>query len=101
MPAWAEVLRDGTIGREETLGVAGGLKPLHAPLSLACGLVRVFCPVVEIAMLAMLYPREQLSLSSSVALELIGDEHPRYVPQALEQLAEELLCGLLIPAALD
>jgi hypothetical protein len=52
-------------------------------------------------MLAMFHPREQLSLSSSVALQLIGDEHPRHVRQALEQLAEELLCGLLIPAALD
>ena len=41
MPARAEVLRDRTKGSKETLSVAGGLKPLHMPLPLAGGLVRV------------------------------------------------------------
>ena len=56
MPARAEVLRDGSIGCEETLGVTGGLNPLHAPLTLTDRLVRVLCPVIEGAMLAMFYP---------------------------------------------
>jgi hypothetical protein len=47
--------------------------------------------VVEIAMLAMFHPREQLPLGRAGALQLIGDEHPRHGGQALEQLAEELL----------
>jgi len=58
MLAWAEVLRDGTIGREETLSVARGFEPLHASLPLAGGLVRVLRAVVEIAMLAMFHPWE-------------------------------------------
>jgi len=84
MPARAEVLCDGTIGREETLGLARGLKPLHAPLPLTGRLVRVLCTIIEIPVLAMFHPRENLSLCSCVALQLIGDEHPRHVPQALE-----------------
>ena len=48
MPARAEVLRNRTIGGEETLSVARGLKPLHAPLALTSGLVRVLCTIIEI-----------------------------------------------------
>ena len=48
MPAWVEVLRDGTIGGKETLGMDRGLKPLHAPLALTSGLVRVLCTIIEI-----------------------------------------------------
>src|SRR5206468_3390508 len=54
--------------RKETLGLSGRLKPLHAPLPLACGLVRVLCAVIQIAMLAMFHPREHLPLGSTVAL---------------------------------
>ncbi len=48
MSGWVEVLGDGTIGGEETLSVARGLKPLHAPLALTSGLVRVLCTIIEI-----------------------------------------------------
>ncbi len=67
MPARAEVLRDGTIGREEALGLAGGLEPLHAPLPLAGGLVRVLGAIIEITMLPMFHPWEELSFCRSVA----------------------------------
>ena len=53
MSTWAEMLRDGTIGREEPLGVARGLEPLHATLALAGGLVGVLYAIIEIAMLTM------------------------------------------------
>src|SRR2546427_6162249 len=52
-------------------------------------------------MLAMFHPRGLLSLSGSIALQFIGDDHSRHVGQSFEQLAEKLLCGPLIPAALD
>jgi hypothetical protein len=52
-PARAEGLGDGTIGGEETLGVAGGLKALHTPLPLAGRLVGVLRAIVEIPMLSM------------------------------------------------
>ena len=52
MPARTEMLGDGTIGCEETLGVTWGLKPLHVALPLAGGLVRVLRTIVEIPVLA-------------------------------------------------
>ena len=75
MPARAEVLRDGTIGREEALGLAGGLEPLHAPLPLAGGLVRVLGAIIEITMLPMFHPWEELSFCRSVAPQ--GQRTPR------------------------
>jgi hypothetical protein len=54
MPPRAAVLGHGPVGREEAPGVTRGLKPLHAPLPLAGGLVRVFCPIAEVAVLSML-----------------------------------------------
>ena len=79
MPTRTEVLGDGPIGGEEPLGVAGRLKPLHASLALAGGLMRVLCTVIEIAMLAMFHPWQDLALGGSVALEFIGDDHARDV----------------------
>jgi hypothetical protein len=100
MSARAEVLGDGTIGREETLGLARGFEPLHTLLPLTGGLVRVLRAIIQRPVLAMFHPREDLSLGGSVALEFIDNDHARYVRQALEELAEELLCCLLIPAVL-
>ena len=100
MPARAEVLRDRTIGCEETLSVAGGLKPLHMPLPLACGLVRVLRAIIQVAMLPMFHAREEFSLGGAVALEFVGHDHARYIGQALKQLTEELLGRPLISAAL-
>ena len=79
MPARAEVLRDGTIGGKEPLGLTERLKPLHATLALTSRLVRVFCTVIEVAMLAMFHPWQALARGGSVALEFIGDNHARHV----------------------
>ena len=100
MPARTEVLHDEAMGREKALGLARGLKPLHALLPLPAGLVRILCSIIEIAVLAMLYSWENLSLSGSVAFEFIGDDHPRHLPQPFQKLTEELLCGLLVPPSL-
>src|SRR5262245_47461943 len=53
MPTRTEMLGDGTIRREEPLGVARGLEPLHVPLPLAGALMRILRPIVEIPVLAM------------------------------------------------
>ncbi len=57
MATQAEVLRDGTIGRQEALRVAGRFEPLHPLLSLPSGLVRVLGAIIEIPMLAMFHSR--------------------------------------------
>jgi hypothetical protein len=42
----AKVLRNWTIGGEEPLGLTRRLKPLHASLALAGGLVRVLGTII-------------------------------------------------------
>src|SRR5262245_5687901 len=49
----------------------------------------------------MFHTREALSLRRLVAFELVRDEYPRHIRQPLQQLAEKLLCRLLITTALD
>src|SRR5262245_8600027 len=71
---WAEVLRDRTLGREEALRVARGLEPLEAPLPLPSGLMRVFCSIVPIPMLAMFHAWKNLALGRGVTFEFIGDD---------------------------
>jgi hypothetical protein len=73
---------------------------LQTIFALACGTMGVLTPVVEVPTLAMLHPREELAFGRAVALPLIRDDHPRYVLQPLEQLAEKLLRRFLVPAAL-
>jgi hypothetical protein len=75
MPARAEVLRNGTIGREEPLRLAWGFEPLYALLPLAGGLVGVLRPIIQIPVLAMFDSRKNLTLSGSIAFQLIGEEH--------------------------
>ena len=100
MPAWSEVLGDGAIRREKPLGMARRLKPLHPSLPLARGLMRVLRTVVEVAVLAMLHARQDLSLGGPIAFEFIRDDHPWNVLTALEELAEELLSSVLVPSPL-
>src|SRR5262249_25771439 len=61
----------------------------------------VFTAVVEIATLAVFVPGQDLPFGRAVALQLIRDDDPRYIPQALEELAKELLRPLFIAPALD
>jgi len=82
MPARMEMLGDGALGGETPLRVPRGLEPLHAPLPLASRLVRISCPVVEIAMLALFHPREYLPLGSPRAFELIRDDHSGHIDQS-------------------
>ena len=96
MPSWSEVLGDRSIRGQKTLGMPGGFEPLHVILALTRRPMRVLTPVIEIATLAVFHARQDLSLRSAVALELIRDDDPWYVQQALEELAEKLLCRLLI-----
>jgi hypothetical protein len=100
MASGAKVLRNGTIRREEALGMPRRLALLQTPLPLARGLRRVLGAVMQIAVLSVFYAGEALALRSTVAFELIGDEHPWHGGQALEELAEELLRGLFVPPAL-
>jgi hypothetical protein len=70
------------------------------PFSLTCGLLGVLRPIIEIPMLPMFHPGEDLALGGSVAFEFIGDNCSGDVGQPLKQLTEELLGSFLIPTTL-
>ena len=61
----------------------------------------IFRTVVEVAVLAMFDAGQDFSLRGAVALELIGHDDPGHVLAPFKELAEELLRGLLVAAALD
>ena len=77
------------------------LEAFHRPLALPGRLVGVLGAVVQVLRPAMLHRRHELAVRHLVAGELVGDDHPGHVPQALEQSAEELLCGHRVSARLD
>jgi hypothetical protein len=60
----------------------------------------VLTPIIEIATLPVFHPWQYVACGGTVALQLIRDDHAWHRPQALEQLAKELLGGLLVPPAL-
>jgi hypothetical protein len=57
--------------------------------------------VVEVAVLALLHTGEEFPLRRPLAGQFVGDAHPGYVLAPFQQLAEEALRSLLVPAALD
>src|SRR5258708_25755907 len=62
--------------------------------------MRVFCPIVQAFVLAMLHSRQDLAFGCSIALQLIGDDHAWNVLELFEQLAKKPLRRLLIAPAL-
>jgi hypothetical protein len=96
----SEVLGDGAISGKEALGVSWGFEFTHASFSLPGRLVRIFRTIIEVAVLPMFDTGQDLALGRTVAPQLIGNNDPRNVRQALEQLAEELLRRLLVTPAL-
>src|SRR5919109_4326541 len=100
MPSRAKVLGDGSVRRQKALGMSRRLQPLHAIFALACGAMRVLATIIEVATLAMLDPGQALARGRAITLELVRDNHPWHVLQALEQLTKKLLGGLFVAPAL-
>src|SRR4030095_5487193 len=86
---------------QKALGVPRRLEPLHTIFTLPRRPVRVLAAIIEVAALPMFYSGQDLALGRAVALQLIRDDDPRDIPQALEQLAKELLRRVLIAPALN
>src|SRR4051812_694368 len=96
-----EEVVDLAVAGEEPLGVARRLEPLHVPFSPSRRLVRDLGPVVEVAALAMLDPRQDLPLGRAIAAQLVGHDHTGHVVQPLQQLLEEAPGRLGVAPALD
>ena len=80
--------------------MTGRLEATHRSFTLPRRLMRVFCPVVEAFVSAMLNTWHDFLLCRLVAPELIRDQNTRDVLATPEQLAEELLRSSLVPSAL-
>ena len=63
--------------------------------------MRVLGSIIQISALPMLDAREQLSLSDTIAPQLIGHDHPRFILQTLQQPFEEALRRLGIAPGLN
>ena len=72
----------------------------HRTLARSGRLVGVLRAVVQVLRPAMLHRVQDLAVRHLVAGELVGDDHPGRLPQALEELAEELLGGHRVSARL-
>ena len=86
-----EVAIDESVGRQEALRLWCRFEPLHLPLSPAGWSMRILRAIVEVAALAMLDIRQQLSLCHAVASQLVGDQDARHILQTLQQPPEEAL----------
>jgi len=84
MPSWSKVRRDATEGRQEPLGMPRRFKAFHRPFPLSGGLMRVLGAIVEIPRLAVGHRPHELAVCDPVAGQLIGHQHARHIPQALE-----------------
>ena len=86
---WSDAAERGP----EPVRMPGRGAPFHRPLALPGRMMRVLGPVVQTLRLPVFHRGHHHAVGGPVAGELVGDEHPRYVPQSLEQSAEELLGG--------
>jgi Domain of unknown function (DUF4331) len=91
IPSRPEVCGDAAEGGQEPLGMPRRFEAFHRPFALSGGLMRVLGAVVQIPRPPVLHRRHALAVGDLVAAQLVGDQHARHVPQALEQLAEEPL----------
>jgi len=70
-----EVVADRAERSQEALGMLGGFEALRHPFPLPRRQVRVFSPIVQPLMPAMLCVRKYVSNGCRVACELVGDHH--------------------------
>ena len=86
MPSRPKVCGDAAEGGQEPLRMPRRFEAFHRPFALPGGLMRVLGAVVQILRPPVLHRRHELAVSDLVAGQLVGDQHARHVPQALEQL---------------
>ncbi len=73
---------------------------MYAALTLPRWPLGALTPVLEVATLAMFHFREALPLRSTIALQFIRDDDARNGLTPFEQLAQDLLSGLIVAPTL-
>jgi hypothetical protein len=82
------------------LGLTSRREAAHRPFALARRLMRVFGPVIEALVAAMFDTRHDFPVRGLVAAQLIRDQDAWHILAFPQELAEELLRGCRVPAAL-
>ena len=77
--AWPEEIVDGCMDREKVLHLARGFEAAHLAFLLAGRLMRDFRLIVQALVLAVLDAGQDLFAGCPVAVQFIGDDHPRHV----------------------
>ena len=98
MPARTDLLGEGTLGGEETRGMAWRLNPLPMSRSLTWRWRRMLRPVGARPMVPRCSAWKTLARRCSVARPCIGHDHAQHVGHTRESLTEDLLCGPRVPA---
>jgi len=96
-----EVTVDEGVSGEEVLGLLGRFEPLHLLLSSSRRSMRVLGRVVQVSALSVLNAGKQLTLSDTIAPQLVGHDPPWYILQALQKPLEEALRGVGIAPGLN
>ena len=91
MTTGPKVLSDAAERKQEPLGLPRPGEAFHHPFPDPGRLMGVLGPVVEVLRAAMGHRRQKLAVSDLIAGQLVGDNHPRHLSQALEQLTEKPL----------
>ena len=91
MTTGPKVLSDAAERKQEPLGLPRPGEAFHHPFPDPGRLMGVLGPVVEVLPAAMGHRRQKLAVSELIAGQLVGDNHPRHLSQALEQLTEKPL----------
>ena len=86
MPSRPEVCGDAAEGRQEPLRMPRRFEAFHRPFALSGGLMRALDAVVQTPRPPVLHRRHERAVGDLVAAQLVGDQHARHVPQALEQV---------------
>jgi hypothetical protein len=86
-----KMLPDMAESKQEPLSLPGRGEAFHHPFPDPGRQMRVLSSIIEVFRAAMSHRRQKLAVRGLVAGQLVGDNHPRHVPQALEQLTEKPL----------
>ena len=96
-----KVASDVAERKQEPLGLPRGGEPFHHLFPDSGRLMGILSPIVQVLRPAMGHRRHELAVRHRVAGQLVGDDHPGHLPQALAQSAEQLLCGHRVSARPD
>ena len=80
VPAQSKEILNDTVNLQEQLSLVGRFESSHLPLALSCRLMRNLGPIVRIASSVVRHQRHHLSVSDTVATELVSHETKRLLP---------------------